>query len=94
MLVLQALHGLSLQQTLYLVRDRLSWMRFCGLGPGDGTPDANMLWDFGEALIAARAPDALFTRLAPCDRCGGLPADVGPDRGCHAGAGTAWWVAD
>ena len=32
MLVLQALHGLSLQQTDYLVRDRLSWMRFCGLG--------------------------------------------------------------
>ncbi|MBK1696668.1 transposase [Rhodovibrio salinarum] len=29
MLVLQALHGLSLDQTAYLVRDRLSWMRFC-----------------------------------------------------------------
>lgn len=28
MLVLQALHGLSLQQTDYLVQDRLSWMRF------------------------------------------------------------------
>ena len=28
MLVLQALHGLSLEQTDYLVRDRLSWMRF------------------------------------------------------------------
>jgi transposase, IS5 family len=26
----KALHGLSLQQTSYLVRDRLSWMRFCG----------------------------------------------------------------
>lgn len=33
MLVLQSLHGLSLQQASYLVRDRLSWMRFCGLGP-------------------------------------------------------------
>ena len=30
MLVLQSLHGLSLEQTEYLVRDRLSWMR---LGP-------------------------------------------------------------
>ena len=29
MLVLQAMHGLSLRQTEYLVRDRLSWMRFC-----------------------------------------------------------------
>ena len=34
MLVLQALHGLSLAQTSWMVRDRLSWMRFCGLGPG------------------------------------------------------------
>jgi IS5 family transposase len=63
MLVLQALHGLSLQQTDYLVRDRLSWMRFCGLGPGDTVPDANTLWDFREALIAARALDVLFERL-------------------------------
>jgi IS5 family transposase len=63
MLVLQALHGLSLQQTDYLVRDRLSWMRFCGLGPGDAVPDANTLWDFREALIGARALDRLFARL-------------------------------
>ena len=41
MLVLQAMHGLSLEQTEYLVSDRLSWMRFCGLGPGDAVPDAN-----------------------------------------------------
>lgn len=40
MLVLQALHGLSLAQTSYMVQDRLSWMRFCGLGPGDTVPDA------------------------------------------------------
>jgi IS5 family transposase len=63
MLVLQAMHGLSLQQTEYLVRDRLSWMRFCGLGPGDAVPDANTLWDFREALIAAKALDGLFERL-------------------------------
>jgi len=63
MLVLQAMHGLSLDQTEYLLRDRLSWMRFCGLGPGDAVPDANTLWDFREALIAAGALDALFARL-------------------------------
>ena len=63
MLVLQALHGLSLQQTDYMVRDRLSWMRFCGLGPGDAVPDANTLWDFREALIKAKALDRLFERL-------------------------------
>ena len=57
------MHGLSLDQTEYLLRDRLSWMRFCGLGPGDKVPDANTLWDFREALIAADAFDALFGRL-------------------------------
>ena len=63
MLVLQALHGLSLQQTEFLVSDRLSWMRFCGIGPGDAVPDANTLWDFREALIGAGALDGLFARL-------------------------------
>ncbi|WP_041795251.1 IS5 family transposase [Pararhodospirillum photometricum] len=63
MLVLQSLHGLALGRTTYLVRDRLSWMRFCGLGPGDAVPDANTLWDFREALIAAGAFDDLFQRL-------------------------------
>lgn len=62
-LVLQAMHGLSLAQTEYLVADRLTWMRFCGLGPGDAVPDANTLWDFRESLIAAKALDALFARL-------------------------------
>lgn len=63
MLVLQALHGLSLAQTEYLVADRLSWMRFCRPGPGDAVPDANTLWDFRETLIATGALERLFTRL-------------------------------
>lgn len=63
MLVLQAMHGLSLDQADYLVADRLSWMRFCGLGPGDRVPDANTLWDFRKALIRAGALDRLFQRL-------------------------------
>ncbi len=63
MLVLQALHGLSRTQTSYLVRGRLSWMRFCGLGPGEAVPDENTLWDFREALIVAKALDKLFARL-------------------------------
>jgi len=73
-LVLQALHGLSLAQTEYLVADRLSWMRFCGLGPGDAVPDANTLWDFREALIASGAMERLFTRLdAAITAAGYLP---------------------
>ena len=63
MLVLQAMHGLSLEQTEFLVRDRLSWMRFCGLGPGDAVPDANTLWDFREALVRTKTLDRLFNHL-------------------------------
>lgn len=62
LLVLQAMHELRLAQTQYLLADRLSWMRFCGLGSADRMPDANTLWDFREALIAAGALDALFAR--------------------------------
>ena len=43
MLVLQSLHGLSLEATERMVRDRLSWMRFCGLGIADPVPEALMM---------------------------------------------------
>ena len=74
MLVLQSLHGLSLERTAYRVRDRLSWMRFCGLGPADRVPDVNSLWDFREALIQARALDKRFARLNEAiTKAGDLP---------------------
>jgi IS5 family transposase len=63
MLYLQAQHGLSFEATEHLVRDRLSWMRFCGLSIADPVPDANTLWDFREALIRADALDKLFAHL-------------------------------
>ena len=63
MLYLLAQHGLSFEATEHLVRDRLSWMRFCGLSLADPVPDANTLWDFREALIKAGALDRLFERL-------------------------------
>jgi transposase, IS5 family len=63
MLYLRAQHGLSFEQTEHLVRDRLSWMRFCGLTLADPVPDANTLWDFREALIRAGALDKLFAQL-------------------------------
>ena len=63
MLYLQAQHGLSFEATEHLVRDRLSWMRFCGLSIVDSVPDANTLWDFRETLIRAGALDRLFAHL-------------------------------
>ena len=63
MLVLQHFHGLRLEATERMVRDSLTWMRFCGLGIADTVPDANTFWDFREALIRANALDALFAEL-------------------------------
>jgi hypothetical protein len=62
MLVLQSMHGLFLEQTKFLVRDRLSWMRFCRLGRGDAAPDANTLRDSREALVRSKALERAFAR--------------------------------
>lgn len=74
MLVLQSLHGLSLEATERMVRDRLSRMRFCGLGIADTVPDANTLWDFREALIKSGTLDALFAEMDPAiNQAGFIP---------------------
>lgn len=39
-LLLQAMHGLSDERCEYLIKDRLSFMRFLGLGLADPVPDA------------------------------------------------------
>ena len=48
-LVLSALYNLSDDQIEYQVRDRLSFMRFLGLGLGDRVPDARTVWLYREA---------------------------------------------
>ena len=62
-LLLQAMHALSDERCEYLIRDRLSFMRFLGLGLADAVPDANTIWTFREALKRAGAVDALFVRF-------------------------------
>jgi IS5 family transposase len=53
-LVLQASHSLSDERTEFLIKDRLSFMRFLGLGLSDPVPDANTIWTFREALTRAQ----------------------------------------
>lgn len=53
-LILQAAHGLSDERAEYLIKDRLSFMRFLGLSMADVVPDANTIWTFREALTRAR----------------------------------------
>lgn len=62
-LVLQALYNLSDDQTEFQIRDRLSFMRFLGLGLHDRVPDAKTIWLFRELLVRARAMDGLFARF-------------------------------
>lgn len=59
-LVLQALYNLSDDQMEYQLRDRLSFMRFVGLGLEDAVPDAKTLWLYREALAKAGAVEGLF----------------------------------
>ncbi|MER8970662.1 IS5 family transposase [Mesorhizobium sp. M0808] len=62
-LVLQALYSLSDDQAEFQIHDRLSFMRFLGLGLGDKVPDAKTIWLFREHLTQARAVENLFARF-------------------------------
>ncbi len=72
-LLLAAMHELSDERCEYLIKDRLSFMRFLGVGLSDPVPDANTIWAFREALKGAGAVDALFARFdAALRACGYL----------------------
>jgi len=62
-MVLQALYGLSDDQAEFQIQDRLSFMRFLGLGLGDRVPDAKTIWLFREHLAQAKAIENLFARF-------------------------------
>jgi transposase, IS5 family len=81
-LVLQASHSLSDERTEFLIKDRLSFMRFLGLGLADPVPDANTIWTFREALTRAQiegkpAIEALFARFDAALREAGFLAMSG-----------------
>ena len=62
-LILQALNDLSDERAEFLITDRLSYMRFLGLGLGDKAPDRNTIWTFREKLKEAGVIDDLFASL-------------------------------
>lgn len=59
-LVLRRLYNLSDEQTEYQLRDRLSFLRFVGLGLGDDVPDSRTIWSYGERLAKAEGARKLF----------------------------------
>ena len=59
-LVIKRLYNLSLDQTEYQINDRLSFMRFLGLGLGDRIPDAKTIWLYEDLLSENKAGKELF----------------------------------
>lgn len=62
-LVLSALYNLSDDQIEYQIRDRLSFMRFLGLGLADRVPDAKTVWLYRDALAQAGQVEELFRQF-------------------------------
>jgi IS5 family transposase len=59
-IVLCELYNLSDDQVEYQLRDRLSFVRFLGLGLEDTVPDAKTVWLYREQLAEAGVIEALF----------------------------------
>lgn len=59
-LVLAAQNNVSDARMEWLIRDRLSWLRFFGFDLGAATPDANTIRMFRERLTAVDALDTVF----------------------------------
>src|SRR6195952_789391 len=62
-LILAAQNNVSDARMEYLIRDRLSWLRFLGFDLGVATPDANTIRLFREKLTDAGALDTLFANF-------------------------------
>src|SRR5690606_9270156 len=56
-------NNLSDERAEFLINDRLSFMRFLGLGLSDRVPDARTIWLFRERLTKAGAIEVLFERF-------------------------------
>lgn len=76
-LILQRYYGLSDGQTEYQITDRLSFMRFLGLGLADRVPDEKTVWLFREALTKAKAIEKLFALFGASLEDQGLIAHEG-----------------
>ena len=73
-LVLQSLYNLGDDAAEYLIRDRLSFMRFLDLGLADKGPDAKTIWLYREHWTQAGVVEALFERFDQVLRDGGFLA--------------------
>src|SRR6201984_3328430 len=88
-LVIQATNNLSDERAEFLINDRLSFMRFLGLGLQDRVPDARTIWAVsGEADHGWG--DQEIVRAVRCHaEAGRLYRHVGSDHRCQPGCGAA-----
>ena len=87
-LVIQATNNVSDERVEFLINDRLSFMRFLGLGLADRVPDARTIL-FREKLTNAGAIKTLFQRFDATLRQAGLHRHVGTDHRCQPGCRAA-----
>jgi IS5 family transposase len=59
-LLIKRLYNLSLDQTEYQINDRISFMRFLGIGIGDRVPDAKTIWLYEDMLSKSEAGKEIF----------------------------------
>ena len=76
-LVLQRYYNLSDDQTEYQILDRMSFMRFLGLGLSDKVPDSKTVWHFRERLTKAGGVEQLFAHFGAGLDAAGLLAHEG-----------------
>lgn len=62
-IILQRLYNLSDDQTEFQINDRMSFMRFLGLGLDDKVPDAKTIWLFKDTLTKAGILEQLFVQF-------------------------------
>lgn len=60
-LIIKRMYNLSHDQTEYQINDRISFMRFLGLGMGDRIPDAKTIWLYEDLLSKAKQGKSFLT---------------------------------
>ena len=63
-LLVQAQHNLSDGRMEFMIRDRLSWMRFLGFDLGDRTPDENTIRHFKKYRYVSGSYHAIAVNIA------------------------------
>jgi IS5 family transposase len=61
--IIQATNNLSDERSEFLINDRLSFMRFLGLGLEDRVPEARTIWLLLEKLASSGVIKRLFERF-------------------------------